>query len=198
MKQLKKSQFKPCLYHRVLMINLQQVFIQLLINLYNEQEKNLLTLLTAGIAVSALLLTGGCKKTATFPTTKMISPIQPLTWVNLKISIQMWIIWWQASATGGIDQRTGTPSEDLQFNFTGCALVTRDTVLHTLTIDFGTGCTGHDGRLRSGKVIVTYSGGGYFLLVLHGSLRLITTMSMADILKEHEQLPTMDLTAVET
>ncbi len=43
---------------------------------------------------------------------------------------------------------------------TGCAVVTRDTVSvpHVTTIDFGSGCTGADGRTRSGQIIVTYDG----------------------------------------
>lgn len=42
----------------------------------------------------------------------------------------------------------------------GCATVTRDTNANpkTVTIDFGTGCTGNDGRTRSGKIIATYTG----------------------------------------
>lgn len=67
----------------------------------------------------------------------------------------------QASLQGGIDQRRAT-SEDGQFAFSSCAVVTNDTVNHVLTIDFGTGCTGHDGKVRSGKVIVNYTGGHYF------------------------------------
>lgn len=41
-----------------------------------------------------------------------------------------------------------------------CATVTRDTQSspRVCTIDFGTGCTGQDGRTRSGKIIVTYTG----------------------------------------
>jgi hypothetical protein len=41
-----------------------------------------------------------------------------------------------------------------------CAVITHDTVSdpRVLTIDFGTGCVGNDGRTRSGKVIVTYTG----------------------------------------
>jgi hypothetical protein len=39
-----------------------------------------------------------------------------------------------------------------------CATVTNDTVAHILTIDFGSGCTGNDGRLRSGQVIIQYNG----------------------------------------
>ncbi len=43
---------------------------------------------------------------------------------------------------------------------TSCATVTNDTISipHVLTINFGTGCTGSDGRTRSGEIIVTYNG----------------------------------------
>lgn len=42
----------------------------------------------------------------------------------------------------------------------GCATVSRDTTAtpKTVTIDFGTGCTGNDGRTRSGKIIASYTG----------------------------------------
>jgi hypothetical protein len=49
-----------------------------------------------------------------------------------------------------------------QFNLSTCAVVTNDSINHILTIDFGTGCVGHDGKTRSGKLIVTYNGTGYF------------------------------------
>lgn len=41
-----------------------------------------------------------------------------------------------------------------------CATITRDTLSfpRICTIDFGTGCTGSDGRTRSGKIIVIYTG----------------------------------------
>lgn len=40
-----------------------------------------------------------------------------------------------------------------------CATITRDEVNRTMTIDFGsTGCTGSDGKVRTGKIIVTYIG----------------------------------------
>jgi hypothetical protein len=52
------------------------------------------------------------------------------------------------------------PGGAANLRVTSCATVTRsfngtDSVL---TIDFGTGCTGIDGRSRSGQIIVTYSG----------------------------------------
>lgn len=42
--------------------------------------------------------------------------------------------------------------------FGGCATVTNDTVSvpHVAVIDFGTGCTGSNGKVRSGKIIVQY------------------------------------------
>lgn len=39
-----------------------------------------------------------------------------------------------------------------------CAEVERDTTTNTITIDFGDGCEDHHGTLRSGKIIVQYSG----------------------------------------
>ncbi len=39
-----------------------------------------------------------------------------------------------------------------------CAIVDRDTVNKVITIDFGDGCEGRRGRVRSGKIIVTYEG----------------------------------------
>lgn len=38
-----------------------------------------------------------------------------------------------------------------------CATVTHDSVNKIITIDFGTGCVGPDGKLRSGKVIISYT-----------------------------------------
>ena len=43
-----------------------------------------------------------------------------------------------------------------------CATVTNDTVNQVITVDFSTGCTGHHGHVRSGQIIIHYSGGTYF------------------------------------
>ncbi|MBK6840009.1 MAG: hypothetical protein IPG90_18410 [Bacteroidetes bacterium] len=128
-----------------------------------KKKKNPFTLLTIGFAVTALLMTSACKKDNQNSDNKddFSNSASDMGQVeNIYSDVDNMVA--QASETGAIDQRLAAPSEDLQFNFSGCALVTRDTVNHTLTIDFGTGCTGQDGRLRSGKVIVTYTGGGYF------------------------------------
>ncbi len=39
-----------------------------------------------------------------------------------------------------------------------CAEVTADTAAHDITIDFGSGCVGYEGRTRSGKIKVHYKG----------------------------------------
>jgi hypothetical protein len=53
-----------------------------------------------------------------------------------------------------------------------CANVTRDTVNHILTVDFGTtNCLCKDGRYRRGKIQVTWTGGGYWTA---GSVKTLT------------------------
>lgn len=61
----------------------------------------------------------------------------------------------QAYETGNVQLKGGTSI------LGGCATVTRDTTSspRKITIDFGTtNCLGNDGRLRRGKIILTYSG----------------------------------------
>lgn len=62
----------------------------------------------------------------------------------------------EAATQGEVSYKT----DDANSLLSGCATVTRDTVSlpHVTTIDFGTGCTGVDGRTRKGKIIVTYDG----------------------------------------
>ncbi|MEM9987456.1 MAG: hypothetical protein AAF804_20380 [Bacteroidota bacterium] len=38
-----------------------------------------------------------------------------------------------------------------------CVVVTHDSVLKVLTLDFGTGCLGPDGKTRAGKIIIDYT-----------------------------------------
>lgn len=42
--------------------------------------------------------------------------------------------------------------------FFGCADITKDAEAQMITIDFGDGCEGRNGRVRSGKIIITWSG----------------------------------------
>jgi hypothetical protein len=62
-------------------------------------------------------------------------------------------------------------SGSTQNNILSCATVTNDSVNHVTTVDFGTGCTGNDGRTRSGQIIIHYSGGSYFT---SGFQRIVT------------------------
>ncbi len=68
----------------------------------------------------------------------------------------------QVSRTGSFDQSNATNSSHDQFNFLGCATVTHDSINHIITYDFHNGCTGADGKVRAGKVIVNYTGTGHF------------------------------------
>ncbi|MBP6730565.1 MAG: hypothetical protein KA149_00815 [Chitinophagales bacterium] len=62
----------------------------------------------------------------------------------------------EAATTGAVTYKT----DDENSLLAGCAVVTRDTTStpRVTTIDFGTGCTGADGKLRTGKIIVTHDG----------------------------------------
>lgn len=48
-------------------------------------------------------------------------------------------------------------SADSNQYLSDCPTITVDTIAvpHVMTIDFGTSCTGKDGRVRSGKILVT-------------------------------------------
>lgn len=62
----------------------------------------------------------------------------------------------EAAQTGSVTYKT----EETNSLLAGCAVVTRDTLSlpHVTTIDFGTGCTGADGKVRKGVITVTYDG----------------------------------------
>lgn len=52
-----------------------------------------------------------------------------------------------------------------------CATVTNDTINQVITVDFNSGCIGHHGHVRSGQIIIHYSGGSYFTT---GFQRIVT------------------------
>ena len=62
----------------------------------------------------------------------------------------------EAAQTGSVSYKT----DDANSLLAGCAVVTRDTVSfpRVTTIDFGTGCTGADGKVRKGIITVTHDG----------------------------------------
>jgi hypothetical protein len=62
----------------------------------------------------------------------------------------------EAALTGTVSYKT----DDENSLLAGCATVTRDSVSvpRVVTIDFGAGCTGIDGKTRKGIIVVTYDG----------------------------------------
>ncbi len=56
------------------------------------------------------------------------------------------------SVTEGSKPASGT------FFYASCVTITHTSAEKKITIDFGTGCTGIDGRLRKGKINITYTG----------------------------------------
>jgi len=77
---------------------------------------------------------------------------------------------WEATETLVVDpdpdNRMATPTTYL----TQCATLSHDTISNEITVDFGDGCTGPNGRVRSGKIIISYSR----LLLVPGAERRIT------------------------
>ncbi len=61
----------------------------------------------------------------------------------------------EAAQNGSVSYKT-----DDSNSLTTCATVTRDTVSmpRVTTVDFGSGCTGIDGKTRKGKILVSYDG----------------------------------------
>jgi hypothetical protein len=57
-----------------------------------------------------------------------------------------------------IDQELAENPEDGRIAGSGCATVSWNQEVKTVTIDFGAGCVGVYGRERSGKIIITYGG----------------------------------------
>ena len=83
------------------------------------------------------------------------------------------------NALGNTDSPTGRLEAPFFFHDfrLECAIITRDTAAFKtkgsgkITIDFGTGCTDRHGNVRAGKIIITWSGGRWFM---PGSVYVIT------------------------
>lgn len=60
-------------------------------------------------------------------------------------------------ANDKIEATNGRSAMDDGESLTRCAEITHDTENKTITIDFGDGCEGPGGKIRSGKVIITYT-----------------------------------------
>lgn len=48
--------------------------------------------------------------------------------------------------------------EDDNSEYVSCAIISRDSLTSTITVDFGDGCEGPGGKIRTGKIIMTVSG----------------------------------------
>ena len=84
------------------------------------------------------------------------------------------------NALGNTDSPTGGRVEAPFFfndHRLSCAIITRDTAAFKtrgsgkITIDFGSGCTDKHGNVRAGKIIITWSGGRWFM---PGAVYIIT------------------------
>lgn len=66
----------------------------------------------------------------------------------------------QAEAEGTVSALRLSSASNTADILGDCAVVTRDTISdpRKITIDFGTGCTGRNGVVRKGKIIVTHTG----------------------------------------
>ena len=60
-------------------------------------------------------------------------------------------------ANDKIEATNGRSAMDDGESLTRCAEITHDTENKTITIDFGDGCEGPGGKIRSGKIIITYT-----------------------------------------
>jgi len=58
----------------------------------------------------------------------------------------------------------------LENEFMNCGVITRNMETNSITIDFGDGCAGPNGRIRSGKIIIQHNGRPY----MPGSSRVVT------------------------
>lgn len=113
------------------------------------------TALVCLVAALALLLNTGCKKDSNSESENAMTALQEIGQAE-NINADMDHLDAEAAMTSGVsNQRT---SETGRFGFGSCASILRDSINHTVTIDFGTGCTGQDGRTRSGQILITYSG----------------------------------------
>lgn len=77
--------------------------------------------------------------------------------------------------------RTFESADDMMVYGSNCPTITRDTATKTVTIDFGTGCLGADGRTRSGQIIINYTQ----RLYVPGATR---TVSLQDYVVDSVQL----------
>ena len=129
-----------------------------------KQKKIRLFFSTAAITLSLIVLLAACHKKDTASSLTNADDNGGYASDNVKMEqnsndvVSMADV--AAATNSGSNLRT---TETTETTIGGCATVTNDTVSipHVLTIDFGpasTSCTCVDGKIRSGKIIVTYTG----------------------------------------
>jgi len=131
------------------------------------KAQQILKRLILGVLVLGMNIISGCQKNASEPTsdTTAATDLEQATGVSDDI-VNMADN--AAKGTNGFRLSSDNTYEGLG----GCATVTRDTINHVITIDFGSSnCMCLDGRYRRGEIIISYSGGGYFD---SGSVKTIT------------------------
>ncbi len=129
------------------------------------KTKKLIPTTMIAVVFLSLFFVVGCKKDNSMTSTSSTSTDD----VNANadrfqesegVSSDVDVITDQAMEMHGIDLRLHGNSD--VYGILSCATVTNDTVNQIITIDFGTGCTGHNGHVRSGQIIIHYNGNNYF------------------------------------
>jgi len=126
------------------------------------KTKNLIATLSIAVSMVSLSFLASCKKDkaeADDDATTTADQFQEAEGVSSDVDVisDIAVETHSANFRLGSGNTAGDP-----FGIQSCATVTNDTVAQVVTVDFGSGCTGHDGRTRSGQIIIHYSGGTYF------------------------------------
>lgn len=120
--------------------------------------KKIIYMTTAALVCSGLLFTS-CKKKETEDNDTTSAAEHALGETH---SNDITNIGTQASYGSMSTYRSGQPDQV----YTGCAVITFDTTnssgIDSMTVDFGTGCTGGDGRVRKGKLVYTHHHGLHY------------------------------------
>ena len=107
-----------------------------------------------GLGIVLIGLTQGCKKDATSDADTQAASDNSYAEASFNDVYQM--------VDDASRQHPGIyKTEDAQMALlSGCTKVTVDSTSkpHKITLDFGTGCVGNDGRTRTGKIEITYTG----------------------------------------
>ncbi|MBV6645887.1 MAG: hypothetical protein KI790_10580 [Cyclobacteriaceae bacterium] len=89
-----------------------------------------------------------------------------------------------------------------RFHVLDCAVIEHDTVEQVITIDYGDGCEGRNGRVRKGKIIIQYDGrrnepGSYRIVTLEDffidSTQIEGTRTVTNISVDTDDNPTFNI-----